>query len=111
MPGDHIHRRLADGTGRDSYIHITNGGSYTNYKPYDFDKDIRNYAIINKPRIGKVGPDFEEYQQWFEKEHVRIKKENAKTVSKLVDRLNPTNRGSLERTEKDKLLQLIAENF
>ena len=54
-------RRQADGSGRDGYIHFTNGGLYNNYKPATFGNDLRGYDPIHKPRFGKERPEFDDY--------------------------------------------------
>ena len=80
---------------------MDNGGLYTNYKPSKFGNELRAYEIIQKPRFGKNGPDFDDYQHWYDKQHVKTKMQQSRLVNKLVDRLNPTNRGSLEKAEKE----------
>ena len=57
--------------------------------------------MISKPRFGKNMPEFDDYQAWLDKSHLKNKIEQSRLVNKLVDRLNPTNRGSLERSEHD----------
>lgn len=52
---------------------MDNGGLYTNYKPSRFGNELRAYEIIQKPRFGKNGPDFDDYQHWYDKQHVKTK--------------------------------------
>ena len=52
----------ADGSGRDGFIHFDNGGLVSNYRPNNYGKILRDYRIIDKPRIGKIHPEFDDYQ-------------------------------------------------
>lgn len=63
---EHVPRRQADGTGRDGYIHFSNGGLYAKYKPPQFGNELRAYEVIQKPRFGKDRPEFDDYQKWFD---------------------------------------------
>ena len=109
--GDHVPRRQADGTGRDSYIIANNGGLYNNYKPANFGNELRDYEVIKKPRFGKDRPEFDDYQHWYCQKDTNSKMQQSKLVSRLVDRLNPTSKGSTERAQKDEMLQSIVETL
>lgn len=99
--GEHVPRRAADGTGRDGYIHFNNGGLYANYKPSTFGNELRGYEPIHRPRFGKDRPEFDDYQHWYDQKASSSKMEQSRLVNRLVDRLNPTSKGGLERAEKD----------
>ena len=98
---EHVPRRQADGSGRDGYIHFSNGGLYNNYKPATFGSELRGYEIINKPRFGKDRPAFDDYQNWYNIKATNDKLEQSRLVNRLVERLNPTSKVSTERAEKD----------
>jgi len=66
---EHVPVRQADGTGRDGYIHFGNGGLYNKYKGPSF--DLRAYEVINKPRFGKVCPEFDDYQHWYDQKNAK----------------------------------------
>ena len=53
--------RPADGTGRDGYIHFSNGGLVEKYKQRQFGNDLRKYEIIERPPFDKITPDFDDY--------------------------------------------------
>ena len=109
--GDHVAKRQADGSGRDGYIHFNNGGLYNNYKPSTFGNELRGYDPILRPRFGKDRPDFEDYQTWFDKKATNSKTEQNRIVNRLVDRLNPTSKGSAERTDKDVMIHSIVTDI
>ena len=57
-----VPKMQADGSGRDGFIHFDNGGLVSNYRPNNYGKILRDYRIIDKPRIGKIHPEFDDYQ-------------------------------------------------
>jgi len=61
MPSEHVPRRQADGSGRDGYIHFSNGGLYNKYKPGNFGAELRGYGQIDRPRFGKNRAEFDDF--------------------------------------------------
>ena len=79
---EHIPRRQPDGSGRDGYIHFSNGGLYNKYKPGNFGNELRGYQVINKPRFGKTGLEFDDYQNWYNQKSAKTKLEQSRLVNR-----------------------------
>lgn len=71
---EYLHKRHADGSGRDGYIHFSNGGFYGDHRPYNFGHDLRQYKVIQRAPFEKKHADFDDYQNWYRREGASIKK-------------------------------------
>ena len=79
------------------------------YRPPNFDNELRKYQIIHKAPFEKKFADFDDYQHWFRKDAQNEKRIKHQQITKLVDRLNPTNRSSIERAKDDTVWNEIVE--
>ena len=65
--------------------------------------------MINKAPFEKKHADFDDYQHWFRKDGFNVRKKKQININSLVDRLNPTNRGSVERAKDELIWNEIVE--
>ena len=83
-------KRQADGSGRDGYIHFSNGGFIHKYKKPAFGNELRKYEIIERPPFDKYHADFDDYQRWYNKRDFKTRYDKGQVLKKLVTRLSPS---------------------